>query len=113
MKKENEFEIYGLKYVFPTKPTVVVCLDGSEPEYINFAIKKGLMPNVENMIEKGEYHIAKSAIPSFTNPNNISIATGTPPKIHGISGNYYYDPSKCEAIMMNDVKFLNTKTIFC
>lgn len=112
MKKENEFEIYGLKYVFPTKPTVVVCLDGSEPEYINFAIKKGLMPNVENMIEKGEYHIAKSAMPSFTNPNNISIATGTPPKIHGISGNYYYDPSKCEAIMMNDVKFLNTKTIF-
>ena len=30
-------------------------------------------------------------VPSFTNPNNLSIVTGAPPAVHGICGNYFYD----------------------
>ena len=51
-------------------------------------------------------------IPSFTNPNNLSIATGQPPSVHGICGNYLYDPDTGEEVMMNDVRFLRAPTIF-
>ena len=30
-------------------------------------------------------------MPSFTNPNNLSIVTGVPPSVHGICGNYFFD----------------------
>ena len=41
-------------------------------------------------------------IPSFTNPNNLSIITGRPPAVHGIAGNYFYDPEAGIEVMMND-----------
>ena len=28
-------------------------------------------------------------MPTFTNPNNVSIITGVPPSVHGISGNFF------------------------
>ena len=31
-------------------------------------------------------------MPSFTCPNNMSIVTGCPASVHGISGNFYLDP---------------------
>ena len=34
---------------------------------------------------------ADCVVPSFTNPNNLSIVTGAPPAVHGICGNYLYD----------------------
>jgi phosphonoacetate hydrolase len=51
-------------------------------------------------------------IPSFTNPNNLSIVTGQPPKVHGISGNYFYDRTTKQEVMMNDAKYLRAPTIF-
>ena len=36
--------------------------------------------------------IGESQIPSFTNPNNLSIVTGAPPAVHGIPGNHYLAP---------------------
>ena len=33
-------------------------------------------------------------MPSFTNPNNLSIITGRPPAVHGIAGNYFFDPRR-------------------
>ena len=51
-------------------------------------------------------------IPSFTNPNNMSIATGQPPAVHGICGNFLLDPDTGEEVMMNDPKFLRVPTIF-
>ena len=41
-------------------------------------------------------------IPSFTNPNNLSIITGRPPAVHGIAGNFFYDPAAGTEVMMND-----------
>ena len=56
--------------------------------------------------------LANSAIPSFTNPNNISIVTGRPSSVHGICGNFFYTPSTGEEVMMNDPQFLRAPTIF-
>ena len=43
-------------------------------------------------------------VPSFTNPNNLSIVTGVPPAVHGICGNYFFDREAGEEVMMNDAE---------
>ena len=108
----NSVSVNGRDYARPDAPLVVICCDGSEPAYMETAMAQGLMPNLEAMIEKGEDLRAKSVIPSFTNPNNLSIVTGQPPAVHGICGNYLIDPDTGEEVMMNDPKFLRAPTIF-
>ena len=99
-------------YPWPKVPAVAICLDGCEPEYLEVAIAEGLMPTLKRMRETGTDRLAHSVIPSFTNPNNLSIATGRAPVVHGICGNYLYDPETGEEVMMNDVRFLRAPTIF-
>ena len=94
------------------KTSVVICLDGSQKEYLDEASKANLTPNLDKIINKGEYLIAHSAIPSFTNPNNISIVTGQPSSVHGICGNFFYTPSTGKEVMMNDPQYLRVPTIF-
>jgi phosphonoacetate hydrolase len=62
-------------------------------------------------MKDGSNLLAKSVIPSFTNPNNLSIITGTPPAVHGIAGNYFFDPATNQEVMMNDARFLRAPTI--
>ncbi len=102
----------GRDYPAPRVPAVVICLDGCEPEYLDVAIAKGLMPTLARIRNAGTDRLAHSVIPSFTNPNNLSIATGCPPSVHGICGNYLIDPDSGEEVMMNDVRFLRAPTIF-
>ena len=99
-------------YAAPKTCAIAICLDGCEPEYLDVAIAEGLMPTLKRMRETGTDRLAHSVIPSFTNPNNLSIATGRPPSVHGICGNYLYDPDTGEEVMMNDVRFLRAPTIF-
>jgi phosphonoacetate hydrolase len=101
----------GRSYRMPGAPTVVVCIDGSEPGYIEAAIGAGLAPHMDRLLRTGSHHLAHAVIPSFTNPNNISIITGRPPAVHGIAGNYFYDRETGEEVMMNDVRFMRTGTI--
>jgi phosphonoacetate hydrolase len=104
-------EANGRSYRFPKDPTVVVCIDGSEPGYIERAIERGLAPNLDRLMRTGANLLARSVIPSFTNPNNISIITGRPPAVHGIAGNYFYDPAAGQEVMMNDARFMRAGTI--
>lgn len=101
----------GRDYRWPGRPTVVVCIDGSEPGYIEAAIEKGLAPNFARLMATGANLTALSAMPSFTNPNNISIITGRPPAVHGIAGNFFYDPETGQEVMMNDARFMRAGTI--
>jgi phosphonoacetate hydrolase len=63
------------------------------------------------MMAKGAAFEADCVVPSFTNPNNLSIVTGVPPSVHGICGNYFYDRDANAEVMMNDPKYLRTGTI--
>ena len=103
--------VNGRDYRFPKSPTVVVCIDGSEPGYIERAIDAGLAPNFARLMKNGANLTALSAMPSFTNPNNMSIITGRPPAVHGIAGNYFYDRAAGKEVMMNDASFLRAPTI--
>ena len=104
--------VNGRIFNWPKRTLVVICLDGSEPSYTDEARKRGLMPNLEKLIAKGGEYRADSVIPSFTNPNNLSIVTGRPPEVHGICGNYLIDPDTGLETMMNDPKWLRAPTIF-
>ena len=96
----------GREYRFPQAPTIVVCIDGSEPDYTDAAIAAGVAPNLRRWRQCGAALTALSVIPSYTNPNNISIITGRPPSLHGISGNYFFDRASGEEVMMNDARFM-------
>ena len=84
-------EVNGRSYRLPERPVVVVCVDGCEPDYIAQAVAGGHMPWMKRVLAQGTAVIADCVMPSFTNPNNLSIVTGAPPAVHGICGNYLYD----------------------
>jgi phosphonoacetate hydrolase len=110
--KDKIVAVNGRQYHWPKAPLVVICCDGSEPDYMEITRAKGLMPNLDRIVAKGENRRGLSVIPSFTNPNNLSIVTGAPPSVHGICGNYLIDPATGAETMMNDPKWLRAPTIF-
>ncbi|MCP4495131.1 MAG: phosphonoacetate hydrolase [Gammaproteobacteria bacterium] len=105
--------VNGRDYRWPQQPCVVVCIDGSEPDYIEQAVAAGVMPWMKKVIDgQGADLRADCVVPSFTNPNNISIVTGVAPTVHGICGNFYYDRENDREVMMNEPHLLRTPTIF-
>ncbi len=99
-------------YAMPNRTAIVICLDGCEPAYLDEASKAGKTPVLDRIRKSGSDTLAHSVIPSFTNPNNMSIATGRPPAVHGICGNYLYEPENDAEVMMNDPRFLRAPTVF-
>jgi phosphonoacetate hydrolase len=69
------------------------------------------MPWLKRTLELGSGLVADCVVPSFTNPNNLSIVTGVPPSVHGICGNYLYDSASNTEVMMNDPKWLRAPTL--
>lgn len=105
-------EVNGRRYRLPKEPVVVVCVDGSEPGYIEKAVEAGVAPFFGRVLKSGTSALAECVVPSFTNPNNLSIVTGVAPRVHGICGNFFYDREANAEVMMNDPKFLRVGTIF-
>ncbi|HEX7217714.1 MAG TPA: phosphonoacetate hydrolase [Burkholderiales bacterium] len=101
--------VNGRNYRRPSRPVVVVCVDGCENDYLTEAARAGVAPFLGRMLEHGR--LADCVVPSFTNPNNLSIVTGAPPSVHGICGNYFYDREADAEVMMNDPKYLRAGTI--
>jgi phosphonoacetate hydrolase len=107
----GKVNVNGRRYKLPEQPTVVVCVDGCEPDYLAQAVANGHMPWLKQTLEHGTGLVADCVIPSFTNPNNLSIVTGVPPSVHGICGNYLFDVASGTEVMMNDVKWLRAPTL--
>lgn len=103
--------VNGRTYTLPKQPTVVVCVDGCEPDYLAQAVATGHMPWLKRTLALGSGLTADCVVPSFTNPNNLSIVTGVPPSVHGICGNYLYDVATGTEVMMNDPKWLRAPTL--
>lgn len=108
----GDISVNGRTYRLPRQPVVVVCVDGSEPGYIERAVEAGRAPWFGKVLKEGTNLIGDCVVPSFTNPNNLSIVTGRPPAVHGICGNYFLDPETGKEVMMNDPKFLRIETLF-
>ena len=99
------------QYRLAAQPVVVVCVDGCEPDYLGQAVATGHMPWMKKALSLGTGLVADCVVPTFTNPNNLSIVTGVPPSVHGICGNYLFDSETQSEVMMNDPKWLRAPTI--
>ena len=109
--KTKPVMLNGISYRWPARPVVVVCIDGSDPAYIEQGVKDGIIPNIERFMKAGFSAIADGTVPSFTCPNNMSIVTGSPPAVHGISGNFYLEPETRKAVMMTGPELLRSSTV--
>jgi phosphonoacetate hydrolase len=108
----TDITVNGRHYRWMDRPLIVVCVDGCQFEYITAAVAAGAAPFLGRLLAgAGTSIIADCVMPSFTNPNNLSIVTGVPPAVHGICGNYFFDSERGEEIMMNDPRHLRAGTI--
>ena len=87
---------------------VIICLDGVSPDYLTPATT----PSLDRLNESGWRVVGRSAMPSVTNVNNVSIVTASPPAVHGITTNYYYDRRSGRATYMESAEFVRAPTIF-
>ncbi|HZZ91377.1 MAG TPA: phosphonoacetate hydrolase [Usitatibacter sp.] len=104
-------EVNGRRYQRMREPVVVVCVDGCEYAYLEEAAASGAAPWISALLEGGSAFRARAVVPTFTNPNNLSIVTGVPPAVHGICGNYFYDREAGAEVMMNEPRYLRAPTV--
>ncbi len=107
----DRIELNGRLYRAPAEPTVVICVDGFDPAYIERGIADGVLPTLSAFARDGWIGEAEAVIPTFTNPNNASIVTGAPPAVHGIAGNYHLDRTTGREIMVTDERMMRSLTI--
>jgi phosphonoacetate hydrolase len=104
-------ELNCRRYRKPQRPTVIICVDGCDPEYLERGIPDGVFPTIGSFRRTGFLGAADAVVPTFTNPNNVSIVTGAPPSVHGIAGNYCLDRETGREIMMTDERLMRSETI--
>jgi phosphonoacetate hydrolase len=107
----KDIQVNGRSYHWMTDPLVVVCVDGCEYDYLTEAARAGVAPFIAKLLAPGTAFQGDCVVPSFTNPNNLSIVTGAPPAVHGICGNFFYDRDADAEVMMNDPKYLRAGTV--
>lgn len=103
--------VNGTDYRWPNNPIVVVCIDGGDPQYIEHGVKAGIVPNIARYLKEGFYTVAHGTMPSFTCPNNMSIVTGCPASVHGISGNFYLNRKTNEPVVMTGPELLRVRSV--
>ena len=98
-------------YRMPEAPVLAICGDGWDPEYVEDALDRRLMPRLaESLLTGGLYTVGRAQIPTFTNPNNVAIITGVCAARNGIAGNHYRDRDGRE-VQVTDPSFLRAETI--
>jgi phosphonoacetate hydrolase len=107
----QQITVNGKNYSWPKAPVVVVLIDGGDPAYVHAAFAQGLLPNFKKFMTEGFVSVALGAMPSFTNPNNVSVITGVPPSAHGISGNSFLNPATGKETLMDQPEFLRADSI--
>jgi phosphonoacetate hydrolase len=107
----QQIAVNGKNYNWPKAPLVVVLIDGGDPAYVNAGLAQGLLPNFRKFMDEGFVSVALDVMPSFTNPNTVSVITGVTPSVHGISGNFFLNPATGQEMMMDQPEFLRADSI--
>ena len=58
------------------RKVLIICIDAGGHDYLAASD----IPNIQRLVEEGFYQHTRSVIPSVTNVNNVSLATGTFPE---------------------------------
>lgn len=90
------------------QPVLVICFDGLDPRYL----ENIELPTFRFLAGNGFQVTGKCVIPSVTNVNNVSIVTGSFPRAHGITSNYYHERKTGKGVFMESPRFLNRETVF-
>src|SRR5262245_8295620 len=107
----EQITVNGKSYRWPTSPVVVILIDGGDRAYVLDRLARNVLPSFRRLMTQGFASVARGAMPSFTNPNNISVITGVPPSVHGISGNFFLNPATGQEAMMDQAEFLRADSI--
>jgi len=95
--------------IFPRgKRVVILMLDGFGMDYY----ENTELPVMREMAAEGVFKKGSGVFPSLTNANNISIACGSWPEVHGVTTNCYFDEATGKAEFLEDASFLCSTTIF-
>jgi phosphonoacetate hydrolase len=98
-------------YEVPRTPILAICADGWDPEYVDDALERALMPRLAEALDGGgTYALGRAQVPTFTNPNNVTIVTGVSAAANGIAGNHYRTADGGE-VQVTDPSFLRATTI--
>lgn len=90
------------------RKVLILCIDAGSHDYLAASD----LPNLQALAASGFYRHANAVIPSVTNVNNVSIATGTFPETHGITTNYHVDRATGKGEFIEDDRFLLAPTLF-
>ena len=90
------------------KTTVVICIDGFDPEYLDACEA----PWLRHLATKGFLKIGQCMMPSVTNVNNVSLVTASYPEVHSICSNYWFDRELGEGIYLESGESILAETIF-
>ena len=90
------------------RKALILCIDAGGHDYL----AASEIPNIRKLAGAGFYKEAEAVIPSVTNVNNVSIATGTFPETHGITTNYHVDRVTGQGEFIEDNRFLLVPTLF-
>lgn len=105
-------DVNGRTYAAPRQPTVVITIDGGDPAYLEDALARGHMPHLRSLLDGGgAFHRGRAQMPTLTNPNNVSIVTGVPPNVHGISGNHCLIDAASGPVQLVDPQYLRAESI--
>ncbi|KAM3523704.1 hypothetical protein NHJ13051_004958 [Beauveria bassiana] len=111
MSNAQSVTLHGRTYQLPRKPTVIICIDGFDPEYLEAGLAEGILPNMAKLMSDGFHATATCSMPSVTNANNVSIITGAPTAVHGIATNYFLDRLTGKETMIVDDALVRGSTI--
>ena len=90
------------------RKVLIICIDAGGHDYL----AASEIPNIRKLGNAGFYKHIHSVIPSITNVNNVSIATGAFPDEHGITTNYHVDRESGKGEFIEDNRFLLAPTLF-
>lgn len=90
------------------KTTVIVMVDGFDPEYQAHCPT----PCLEQIGKQGFTVRGKAMMPTVTNVNNTSLVTASYPVTHGIVSNYWLDRKSGAEVYMESAEYVQAETMF-
>src|SRR5262245_36507052 len=99
----------------PPRPHVyLVIVDGLDPRFV----KPELMPRLFALVEREAartsfFPAALGVMPARTNPNHVSLLTGVPAAVHGVTGNAYWSHvAGAPAAKLDEAALIEVETLF-
>ena len=88
--------------------TVVIMVDGLDPEYLDACPT----PRLTEIAKEGFRVNARAMMPTVTNVNNVSLITGAYPESHGITSNYWWDREQNAELYMESGDYVRSESMF-